>query len=432
MASLPLEGIRVLDLGVVLAGPQATLLLADLGAEVIRVESTQYFPPQTRGIFARPSKEAVMASIPTAGGYPMREPGEKPWNRFAWFNTTARNKLGMTVDLRKPRGIEVFKRLAAISDVVVTNQAPGVVDSLGIGYEALAAVNPGIIYVEASSFGSSGPYRDYRALGLQMEAFAGHDLLRHYRDRDVSSNTWAVTADASGALTITLAAQIALYSRRRSGRGQYIDVSMVENFVGLLGHHVLQYTYNGIVPESLGNRDYAAIQGCYPCAGDDRWLVLTLPTDAAWKAFCSAAGNPPGCDDQRFQTVHSRYEHHDEADRIISAWTSNTPREEAVERLRSVGLMAGPVLDDADATEDPHLRARGFFVEVDHVDTGRHRYPGFPYQFKETPLSVRHPPVRLGEHNEYVYKTLLGVSDEEYAELEAEGHIGEDYASHIP
>ncbi len=431
MGRLPLEGVRVLDMGVVLAGPQAALLLADLGAEVIRVESTQHFPPQTRGVFAHPTKEAVMAAIPSAGGYPMREPGERPWNRFPWFNTTARNKLGMTIDLCRDRGPELFKRLVAISDVLLTNQTPGTLEALGLGYGALAAVNPRLVYVEASSFGSTGPYSEWRALGLQMEAFAGHDLLRHYPDRDVSSNTWAVTADASGALSMALAAQMALYARRRTGRGQYVDVSMVENFIGLIGHFVLDYTVNGRVPESIGNRDFSAVQGCYPCAGEDRWLVLTLPDDASWQGFCRAAGEPEGCDSARFSTVASRYANHDAVDRLISSWTRMTPREQAVARLRAEGLMAGPVLDDADLMVDPHLAHRGYFLEIEQADVGRHRYPGFPYRFHEAGLNVRHPPVRLGEHNEYVYKTLLGVTDEEYAELEAGGHIGTEYAPHI-
>ncbi len=428
--TLPLDGVRVLDMGVVLAGPQAGLLLADLGAEVIRVESTQHFPPQTRGIFARPTKEQVMSSIPTAGGYPMREPGDAPWNRFAWFNTTARNKLGMTIDLKKKRGRELFKQLVAISDVLVTNQTPGTMEGLGLGYADLGLVNPRLVYVEASSFGTSGPYRNFRALGLQMEAFAGHDLLRHYPDRDVSSNTWAVTADASGALGMALAAQMALYARNRTGRGQYIDLSMVENFVGLLGGAVLDFSYNGRVPESIGNRDYSAIQGCYPCAGEDRWLTLTIVDDETWQRFCDLAGMS-GLAAGKFATAESRRANQDELDQSICEWTRQLTREDAVERLRAAGILAGPVLDDADLFEDPHLAARGYFLEIDHADAGTHRYPGFPYRLKRAELGVRSPPVRLGEHNEYVYKELLGVTDEEYASLEAEGHIGTEFAPHI-
>ncbi len=431
MGRLPLEGIRVIDMGVVLAGPQGALLLADLGAEVIRVESTQHFAPQTRGIFARPSQQFVNSSIPSAGGYPGRDPGERPWNRFPWFNTHARNKLGMTMDFKHPRGPELFKRVAAISDILISNQTPGALEEMGLGYDQLSQVNQGLIYVAASSFGSTGPYRNYRALGLQMEAYAGHDLLRRYPDRDVSANTWAVTADAAGSLGMALAAEMALYARRRTGHGQYIDLSMVENFVSLLGPAVLEYTINHRIPESLGNRHHSAIQGCYRCAGDDRWLVLTLPDNEAWRGFCRAAGNPPGCDDPRFATPESRYQHHDEIDRLIEGWTSTLPPQDAVDRLRAQGLMAGPVLDDADLAADPHLAARDYFLTIPQADAGTHRYPGMPYRLRNATAAVRHPPVRLGEHNQYIYKTLLGVSDAEYLELEAEGHIGTEFAPHI-
>lgn len=431
MSRLPLTGVRVIDLGVVLAGPQAALLLADLGAEVIRVESTQYFPPQTRGIFAHPSPAVVQASIPISGGYPNREPGERPWNRFPWFNTTARNKLGMTVTLTEPEGRAIFERLVGVSDVLLSNQSPGSLEGLGLGYERLKQVNPGLVYVEASSFGATGPYHNYRALGLQMEAFAGHDLLRHYPDRDVSSNTWAVTADAAGALGIALAAEMAIYARRRSGRGQYIDLSMIENFIGLLGPFILDYSINHRVPSSIGNRDYSALQGCYPCAGEDRWLVLTLPDDAAWEGFCRAAGYPAGSDDPRFATVLTRLHHHDEIDAVIATWTRGISREEAVERLRAERLMAGPVLDDADAMQDPHLTARDYFLEVPHAEAGTHRYPGPPYRFTNARLGVRQSPVRLGEHNEQIYRDLLGVDEEEYAKLSSQGHIGREYAAHI-
>jgi crotonobetainyl-CoA:carnitine CoA-transferase CaiB-like acyl-CoA transferase len=424
LVSLPLEGIRVIDLGVVLAGPYGTLLLADLGAEVIRVESTRHFVPMTRGAMARPSRELVASWPPISGGYPDRDPGERPWNRFPWFNQTARNKLGATIDLREPEGRDALLRLAAISDVLVTNQSPGSLDALGVGWEACRGVNERLVYVDATSFGSSGPYRSWRALGLQMEAFAGHDLLRHYRDRDVDSNTWAVTADAAGALAVALAAQMGLYARRRTGRGQYVDISMVENFLGLIGPIVLDYTATGRVQGSLGNRDYAAVQGCYPCAGNDRWLVLTIRDDREWVGMLRATGWPA---EDRLATAAARYAAHDELDDRIADWTRGHAREDAVARLRAAGVPAGPVLDDADAYADPHLAERGFFWEITQSDSGTHLYPGAPYRLHARKLGARRPPVTLGEHNEHVYKELLGYSDEEYDRLVASGQIGTEY-----
>ncbi|MHB8577169.1 MAG: CoA transferase, partial [Dehalococcoidia bacterium] len=202
-------------------------------------------------------------------------------------------------------------------------------------------------------------------------------------------------------------------------------------FVCLIGPQILEYTLNGRVPRSIGNRDFSAVQGCYPCMGDDRWLVLTLPDDAAWHGFCRAAGSSACRDDSRFATVTGRLEHHDTIDDLIAAWTRTVSREDAVQRLRAEGLMAGPVLDDADLMQDPHLAERGYFWTIPHAEAGTHRYPGPPYRFRNARLEARYPPVRLGEHNERLYKGLLGVSDEEYTRLTDEGHIGVDYALNI-
>jgi crotonobetainyl-CoA:carnitine CoA-transferase CaiB-like acyl-CoA transferase len=207
---------------------------------------------------------------------------------------------------------------------------------------------------------------------------------------------------------------------------------MVESFLALVGSAVLDHTVNGAVPSSLGNRDHQAVQGCYPCAGDDRWVVLTVYDDEAWAGLCGALDRPEWTRDPRLATVEGRRRHHDVIDAGIAAWTRTRSREDVVAGLRVHGVVCGPVLDDADALADPHLAARGFFVEVDHADAGRHRYPGPPFRFRRAELTVRHPPVRLGEDNEHVYREILGVSDDEYARLVEDGHIGEEYAPDIP
>lgn len=431
MTGLPLEGLRILDLGVALAVPYGTMLLADLGAQVIRVESTQVFPNQTRGILARPSKKAIETMAPISGGYPGREPGERPWNRFPWANCTGRNKLGMTVDLRKPSGLAVLGRLVRVSDAVVENNTPSSLERMGITYEWLREIKQDIVYVQLSSFGQSGPYRDYRALGLQVDAFCGHDLLRRYRDRDPSYNTWAVPSDFAGGVAAASACVLGLLHRKRTGEGQHVDISMVENFVNLIGHIVMDYTMNGRVQESYGNRDPDMVQGVYRCKGEDRWVAITLANDEHWKGLAAAADNPQWTRDPRFATLTDRLRNQDALDQCIERFTSQYGHREAAEILQRHGVPAGPVLDDADAFEDPQLKARGFFIPVSHADAGRHLYPGMPWKLSRTPLGVRTPPVRLGEHNEYIYKELLGYSDEEYRELEAEGHIGTEYAPHI-
>jgi crotonobetainyl-CoA:carnitine CoA-transferase CaiB-like acyl-CoA transferase len=423
----PLQGIRVLDLGVVLAGPQGAMMLADLGAEVIRVESTRYFAPQTRGSIARPSRVWVQRIPPISGGYPDREPGPRPWNRFPWFNASNRNKLSMTVDLRLTSGQALFERLVRSCDVLVTNQTAGVLEDLQINYGRLRELNPGLVYVEGSSFGRSGPYAHHRGFGTQIEAFAGHDLLRHYPDSDASTNTWAVTADAAGGLAIAMAAELGLMARKRTGAGQHLEISFVENFLGLIGNVVLDQTYNRRTQPSLGNRDYECVQGCYPVAGKDRWIVLTVPDDRAWAGRCAVIGAPQWAG----LTPSKRMKRHDEVDRAIAAWSKAHERDSAVDHLRRVGVLAGPVLDDADAYTDPHLQERSYFLTMSHAEAGTHAYPGFPYRLASGTQCVRHPAPLLGEHNEYVYRELLGYSGAEYQALAAEGHIGMDYADFI-
>ena len=427
----PLDGVRVIDLGVMLAGPYGSMLLADLGAEVVRVESTQHFPSATRGERARPTREHVRTLPPLTGGYPGREPGERPWNRFAWFNMTARNKLGMTVDLDQPLGQEMLRRLVRVSDVLVTNQAPGSMERWGLSYEELREVNPGLVYVEASAFGHTGPLRRHRAGGPQIEAYAGHDLLRHDPRREPSSNTWVVPSDAAGAQSIATATILALMARLDSGAGQHVDISLAEGFMCMIGPAILDGSLNGTVQRSLGNRSRFGLQGCYPCAGEDRWLVLSVFDEPGWEGLCRALERPDLAADTRFDTPDARHVFQDEIDAAITAWTSGRDREGAVARLRVEGVVAGPVLDEADIYSDPHVAARGFMVEVEQAETGRHLYPGMPYRLAGAPLRVERPPVRLGEHNHHVYRELLGVSDDEYQALEENGHIGTDYAPHI-
>jgi benzylsuccinate CoA-transferase BbsF subunit len=325
----------------------------------------------------------------------------------------------------------VLSRLVRISDAIVENNTPSSLERLGITYEWLRGIRQDIIYVQLSSFGQTGPYRDYRALGLQVDAFCGHDMLRRYRDRDPSYNTWAVPSDFAGGVAAASACLLALLHRKRTGQGQHVDISMVENFLNLIGHIIMDYTMNGRVQESHGNRDPDMAQGVYRCKGEDRWIAITIATDQQWKGFVEAAGNPQWARAPHFATLTDRIRNQDALDACIQSFTSQYDHRELAELLQRRGVPAGPVLDDADAFADPHLQARGFFIPVSHADAGKHLYPGMPWKLSRTPLGVRTPPVRLGEHNEYIYKELLGYSDKEYRELEAEGHIGTEYASHI-
>ena len=432
MPRLPLEGIRVLDMTVVWAGPYCTSFLADMGAEVIRVESTKAFVPRTRGAMAHPTEAMIRSQPPIAGGLPDRVPGARPWNRYPIFNAHGRNKLSMTVDLRQPEGMDLLKRLARISDAFVENNVTETLYKLGISYEMLRRERPDIVMLRMPAYGNSGPYRDYRAFGVHIEGVIGHNTLRGYPDMDPSANTAAFAADAAGGTVGAFAVLAALRYRRRTGKGQLIELSQAENAVPYFGQFFMDHSMNSRVASPMGNRHPYAIQGCYPCKGDDRWVSITLFNDADWRAFCTALGDPDWIRDEAFSDHLSRYANHGGLDRHIGAWTQERDHYEVMRLLQSAGVAAGAVLDQRDAYNDPHLAERGMFQQVHQEDTGTHLYPGAPYKMPGTPVNIRRGPVRLGEDNEYVYKDLLNISDGEYARLEAEGHIGMDYAPEIP
>ena len=224
----------------------------------------------------------------------------------------------------------------------------------------------------------------------------------------------------------------ALHYRNRTGKGQLIELAQAENMVPYMGQFFMDYSMNGRKHSTIGNRHSTAIQGCYQCKGDDRWVNITISTDEQWQAFTKVAGLGRFVNDDRFATVDSRRAHHEEIDGYITQWTLELDHYEVMEALQRVGIAAGPVMDQRDAFNDPHLQARGIFEEASQEDVGTHLYTGAPYKMSETPIKIRRGPVQLGQDNEYVYKTLLQMSDEEYARLEREGHIGMDFADHVP
>ena len=432
MPKLPLEGVRVLDITVVWAGPYCTSFLADLGAEVIRIESLNTFVPLGRGPMAHPTEEDLKGMSPWAGATPGRVPGARPWNRYPIFNAHARNKLGMTLDFFRPGGMDIFKRLVKISDVFVENNPTSTMENLGISYPLLQEQNPGIIMLRMPAYGNTGAYRNHRAYGLHIEGVIGHTLQRGYADMDPSANSTVLMSDAAGGTQGAFAVLAALHHRKRTGRGQLIELSQAENALPFMGQSFMDFSMNGRNASTLGNRHPYAVQGCYPCKGDDRWVTITLFDDKDWAAFVQALGIPVCCREEKFADSISRYRNHDELDRNIAQWTEQLETNDVMRLLQSVGVAAGPVMDQRDAYEDPHLNEREVCEEVYQEDTGTHRYPGAPYKMSETPIKIRRGPVRLGEDNEYIYKTLLNCTGEEYAELEAQVHIGMDSPEDMP
>jgi crotonobetainyl-CoA:carnitine CoA-transferase CaiB-like acyl-CoA transferase len=425
---LPLEGLRVLEITVVWAGPYCGSFLADLGAEVIRVESTKTFVPLTRGAAAHIS-QSVIDNLPLySGGTPGRVPGDRPFNRSPMFNSHARNKRSMTVNLLDPGGREIFDRLVAISDVLIENNPTETMEKLGISYESLRAVKDDIIMMRMPAYGSDGPYRDYRAHGVHIEGVVGHTMLRGYEDTDPSYNTTVLMSDAAAGAQGAFAVLAALRHRKRTGEGQLVELGQAENVFSFLGEYYLDYAMNGRIHGTLGNRHPRALQNCYPCAGENRWIAITIYDNDQWRTLCDIIGAAQMRDDPELADHEDRNRHQDVIDPVIAEWTQGQTPEEAMRKLQEHGISAGAVMTQADAFDDPHIQSREFFHEASQEDCGTHLYPGPLYRMSETPLGIRRGPVMFGQDNEYVYRELLGYSEAEYAEFEAAGHIGTDYA----
>ena len=440
-APRPLEGIRVLDFCVAWAGPFATLLLADLGAEVIKLENPFVWQPMTRGASARPDKQMLRHANAWGGGYPNNEPGERPWNYSPTFVSIYRNKKSFTVDLRRPEGLDVLAQLVAKSDVVYENNATGTLDKLGINYDWLRAAKSSIIFAQVPAYGSTGAYAEARALGVHLEGVMGHTMLRGYEDADPSTTSTIFSGDYFAGTQGALAVMAALRHRERTGEGQRIEMAQAENAAAMFTQAIMDYSLNGRVQRTIGNRD---VQGRYPCgvyparsAGtsetmDDHWIALHVESDEQWRAFGAAIGNPEWARNPRFASNEGRAEHAAELDAKLAAYTSLHDDYELMTRLQSAGLAAAPVLEASRVFDDPHLRARGFFHEQTVAGAGTHDYPGPLWKFGATPVEFRQPPVCFGEHNDYVYRELLGLSEQEIGKLTAAGHIADEYDESVP
>lgn len=409
-----LAGLRVIDLSQIFAGPYATKLLADMGAEVIRVECA-----------ARSGRGGALPRMKPGGtfgaSFPDGDTGDRSYNRFAYYNEVNRNKLAITLDLSKPAGIDAFKRLVKISDVVVENFTPRVMSNFGLTYPVLREINQRIIMLSITGFGQDGPYRDYVAYGEGIEAMAGLLHLTAYPSGPPLKPGVAY-ADAVSGLHAAFAILTALHYRNSTGKGQYIDLGMREAVTPLLGEAFVDYVMNGRSAQPTGNHHPdMAPHGCYRTKGDDEWIVIAVSSDEEWKNLCGAMGDPPWSRDEKFASLRSRLANQGELDRRITEWTSGYDHIYLMELLQDAGVKAGAVLNAAELLHDPHLNERGFFEELSHPEAGTHRYPGVSWKMSRTPGRLRMPAPCFGQHNRYVFQELLGMSDEEISSLEEEG-----------
>jgi crotonobetainyl-CoA:carnitine CoA-transferase CaiB-like acyl-CoA transferase len=414
----PLAGIRVADFCWMGVGSVATRLLADFGAEVIKIEDRIRIDTPRR--------------LPIYKGEPARNFGEERLDadpdRGGLFNNYSRNKLGVTINMRTKHGRELAERLIAESSIVSENFAPGVMERWGLTYERLRELSPSVIYARMSGYGHSGPHAEFRSYGPVVQAVSGLSAISGLPGREPSG--WGLSyMDNQAAYYNSTAILMAIYRRNRTGEGTEIDVSAVENGINLLGPVLLDVTVNGRSTKRpdfpTGNRlewPHAAPHGVYPALGDDRWIAIAVFDDEQWTGLVGALGKPTWADDPRFATQEDRFAHQDQLDAQLGAWTVDRDPVETTELLQSHGVPAGTVQNAQDLNErDPQVAHRKVFFEMDHPVIGEARFEGTPIHFDDLGQDNWRSGPLLGEDNEYVFKEIVGVSDEEYDELVAEG-----------
>jgi len=411
----PLQGVRVLDLTRVWSGPLAARILADFGAEVIKVEHAA-----ARGPATIPGPASDRASF-----YPDNDPGPDPYNRSAAFNKLNRSKLSLTLDLAKPSGHQAFCDLAASSDVVLENYSPRVMGNLGIGFDTLSGLNDGIIFVSMPGYGLDGPMRDSVAYGSTLDAECGIASLMGY-EGGAAQRLGVALPDPVAGMHAVGAILTAVIQRQKTGKGQHIDLSQLESMACFVADEVVGFQLTGQRPVRRGNRHrWMAPHGVYPCREPDTWVFVGVATDAQWIALASVLGQPQLADDQRFATIMARHQHQDDLDPLIESWTRTRTPMGAMNGLQAASVPAGAVHSAAGVHSDPHLRERGFFVRLTHPSAGTHDYPGQPIRFSETATVFRSDAPLLGQHNRAILGGLLGYPDERIRQLEAEGIIAD-------
>ena len=383
MSDLPLDGVRVVDLSWIIAGPTATRFMAAMGAEVIKVGSGRRPAPSTRG------------------------PAFQAYNQ---------SKLYCALNISSPEGLELVKRLIAVSDVVIENFAVGVIDRLGLSYEAASAVRPDIIMVSSSGTGHSGPHKGYVAYGSLLQHYTGwNSISGNPQGEPVPGGLWA---DPWVGMELAMVTAAALNNRALTGQGQYIDFSMAEALTTGIPGAILDYQMNHRLPEPMGNRDARyAPHGVYHCAGADRWVAIAVTNNEEWQSLCGVIQRPDLAADPRFDNADGRRTHQDELDAAITQWTTLLEDHEATRRLQEAGLPCGPSLDICRVFNEPHLREVGYISQIQTRDGELKELPGLPWRFEggEEPIFTEAPV--LGQHNEYVYQELLGLSGPEATRL---------------
>jgi benzylsuccinate CoA-transferase BbsF subunit len=421
---LPLTGIRVADFSWYGAGPIGTQTLAWYGAEVIRVES-----------------EARVDGLRVTQPAPV---GKSGYNVSGYYNNFNSNKLSFTLNMSRPEAREIALRLIARSDIVVENYQAGVFEKWGLSYEEMCKVKPDIIFARMPVAGTTGPHRDFSAFGAVMTPITGISHLSGFPDRPpigVGTNYPDYVINPGHQVVAVLAA---LRHRRRTGRGQYVEIAQIESTTAVIGPALLDYTINGRIQTRQGNRqENAAPHGVFPCLSrkmtpavegappiigmppqtsddEDRWIAIAVFNDRQWTALKKVMGDPDWASQPRFGTFLARKENEDELERLVGSWSKDHKAEDLMERLQAAGVPAGVVHTSEDVLDhDAHLKARGYYAYLDHPETGRSAYDSSPFRMSKTPGGAERPAPLLGEHTMYVAKDVIGLSDDEIADYVA-------------
>ena len=407
-----LAGVRIADFGTITAGANASQILADLGADVIKVESASR-PDTFRAWQTKASPSPSAADAPV----------DDPWNRTHTFNMVNRNKRGICLDLKHPRGRELALELVKISDGFVENYRQGVMDRLGVGYADVSAANPDICMISIGSQGATGPEASYGSYGSTLDALSGLMSVTGYADspRPYWSSEEINYPDQVASTFCAGLLMAALRLRNRTGQGRYVDLSQRELVTTLIGEQVLGYTAGRGAPVPTGNsRPGLAPNDCYRCLGDDAWVAISVASETEWHTLCTAIGRADLASDARFVSEQARTTHADALRQELEVWTRQHSKREAMDLLQQAGIRAGAVLTGADMLQDPHLHDRGYYYPIEHPRAGHQTLRVAPYHLSETPPTIDRPAPMLGQDTDSVLRDLLGQSDQDLEALAAE------------
>jgi benzylsuccinate CoA-transferase BbsF subunit len=391
-----LAGVNVVAFELAQAGPMTTSFLAAYGAKVIRIESQKHLDWHRQvGPF--------LGDI------------NNP-DRSCCFLHANPGKMSVTLNLKHERAKSIIRRIIAWADVVVDSFAGGAVDRLGLGYGDLVKIRPDIIMLSSDAYGHSGPFAGTPSYGVPLTALSGLPHITGAPDQMPQFPGFAIT-DFIVPRTNVLAIVSALDYRRKTGKGQYIDASQFECTIPLLTPVILELEVNGVDAGRIGNRSrYGAPHGVYRCRGEDRWCAISVFTEQEWQSFCEAIGNAALASEPKFASMAARLQNQDDLDRIIERWTLSRSPEEVMVTLQNAGIACGVLQTGHDLANDPQLKYDNFYHKIDHPDVGGFSYSGMPAQLSRTPYEMSRAPA-LGEHNEIVCRTVVGLSDDEFVEL---------------